>query len=69
MSRPTRAASAAAAIIFARTLVEPLANAKAPVDRAEVLKAYGNQCARYHAEVAGDPTAGAVARAWQKQFQ
>jgi hypothetical protein len=69
MSTPTRAASASAAVIFARTLVEPLANAKAPVDCSEVLKAYGAQCARYHTEVASDPLAGAVARAWQKQFQ
>lgn len=69
MTTPTRAASSAAAIIFARTLVEPLANAKSPVDRAELLKSYGAQCARYHNEVASDPKAGAVARAWQKQLQ
>jgi|AntAceMinimDraft_11_1070367.scaffolds.fasta_scaffold08636_6 hypothetical protein len=55
-------------IIAARGLVKPLAAATSKVNRAEVLKQYTIKCARHHSACAGDPIAGVVSRAWQRQF-
>mgnify|MGYP003627391018 CR=1 len=68
MTNSTTQQSPAAAVAFARTLVEPLAHARGAVGRSKVFKQYSAMCARFHNEVSGDHVAGHVARSWQRQF-